>query len=525
MGLISTEVEVTLDSKTIKWYEEKGYEIPRWIDNRGRLKVKRGTKILVKIGDLPDGSGAKINVQCDGCGKLLEGIRWDNYNKYIKEDEKYYCQKCSNNLFGSAKRKNINLKKSISFYDWCYKNLLKEEADMIIIRWDENKNIDTNGNVLTPKDVSYSSLGFNRKGYWFKCLDNPEHESELKNISSFTVGEVSHLDCLQCKSIFITHPELIHFLVNKEDAHKYSFGSGKNVLMKCPDCGHEKELVLRNLVRQGFYCPKCSDGISYPNKLCFNFLEEIKDLNKIKDFETEKTFDWLKYSFKNKIRKGFLDFYFVLNDQKYVIEMDGFFHTNDNSMSGQTAEESKFIDNEKDRLCKEHDIIVIRIDSLKSELEYIKNNIINSNPSLPQLLNFKESDINWLKCHRYACNSFIKVVCDLWNSGIKNTKAIAEKIKLHNLTVSRYLKQGVELGWCNYYPKKSNEKYFKSKKVICLTTNEVFNSILEASKGNESNRSSISACCRGKLKSAGKHPETGEKMVWMYYEKYLELNK
>lgn len=522
MGLITEEVWVTLEPKTIKWYEDKGYEIPRWIDNRGRIKVKRGTKILVNVKDLPNSSGAKINVQCDGCGKLLEGIPWDNYNKYLKEDGKYYCQKCSNNLFGAEKRKNINLKKSLSFFDWCYQNLSKEEADIIMLRWDENKNIDINGNVLTPKDVSYSSLGFNRKGYWFKCLDNPEHESELKNISSFTVGEVNHLvDCLQCKSIFITHSELICFLVNQEDAYKYSHGCGKRIPMRCPDCGYEKELVLRTLVRQGFGCPKCGDGVSYPNKFCFNFLEDIKNLNKIKDFETEKTFDWLKYEFKNKIHKAFLDFYFEFNDNKYVIEMDGYFHTKDNSMSGQTKEESLYIDNEKDRLCRENDIKILRIDSLKSEWQYIKNNIMNS--ELPSLLNFKETDINWMKCHEFACNSFVKVVCDLWNNGIKSTKEIAGKIKLHSATISRYLKKGTELGWCDYDPKKSNKKYFKSKKVICLTTNEVFDSILEAKLKYGIYGSGISYCCKNKKESEGKLQD-GTKLQWMYYNEYLENN-
>jgi group I intron endonuclease len=33
----------------------------------------------------------------------------------------------------------------------------------------------------------------------------------------------------------------------------------------------------------------------------------------------------------------------------------------------------------------------------------------------------------------------------------------------------------------------------------------------------------ITRCCRGKLKSAGKHPQTGEPLRWMYYEEYLKL--
>ena len=29
--------------------------------------------------------------------------------------------------------------------------------------------------------------------------------------------------------------------------------------------------------------------------------------------------------------------------------------------------------------------------------------------------------------------------------------------------------------------------------------------------------SSIVKCCKGKIKSAGKHPDTGEKLIWEYY--------
>ena len=54
--------------------------------------------------------------------------------------------------------------------------------------------------------------------------------------------------------------------------------------------------------------------------------------------------------------------------------------------------------------------------------------------------------------------------------------------------------------------------------------NEIFNSITEASNKYNICYSSISECCRYKRKSAGKHPETGEKLKWMYYDEYLNLN-
>lgn len=57
MGLITNEVEITLNNRTIRWYENKGYEIPKYY-NKKRCKyiIKSGTKIKVKVEDLTNGS-------------------------------------------------------------------------------------------------------------------------------------------------------------------------------------------------------------------------------------------------------------------------------------------------------------------------------------------------------------------------------------------------------------------------------------------------------------------------------------
>ena len=57
------------------------------------------------------------------------------------------------------------------------------------------------------------------------------------------------------------------------------------------------------------------------------------------------------------------------------------------------------------------------------------------------------------------------------------------------------------------------KKYGKS--VICITTGKVFISASEAGRVTNINPSSISNCCRGGLKSAGKLSD-GTKLVWKY---------
>jgi len=514
--LLTKEVEINIakQGKNVKLLEDKGYKIPKVKDNNGKYVINKGTKIIIKSEDLSDGSGELVDVECDGCGKLLEGVVWNYYLKNIKKRGKYYCLKCAINLYGKEKQVKTNLRNnSKSFYDWCYEHLSKEEADNIIARWDYELNVDKEGNKLSPKDVSYGSKGINKKGYWFKCLEHPEHKAEQKNIKSFTSGQNGSIKCHQCNLIATTHQYLIKYLINKEDAYKYTSGSNKKIFLKCPDCGYKKEKSVYDLINKGLGCPKCSDGISYPEKFLFNVFEQL--LNR--DFETQlskATFEWCdNYRY---------DFY--INKLKCIIETHGLQHYEECKGSWATPlfriQED---DKAKEILAKNNNIInYIILDCRKSELEWIKNSVMNS--ELLNLLNFKEEDIDWLKCHEYACSSLVKVVCDMWNSGIRSVMEITKELNIGKETVRLYLKQGVKLNWCDYNPKESlKNKDYAFKQVICLTTGEIYNSIKEASNKYNINNG-ISMCCRKVKKSAGKHPITGEPLRWMYYDEYILLN-
>jgi len=372
------------------------------------------------------------------------------------------------------------------------------------------------------------------KGYEYICLGcgciNKTSEGNL----------IKKQGCPVCRNKIIikgindvatTASEYISYFVDINDAYKHSKDSGESVKCKCPECGYIKPMIIRNLTnknRLGFTCNKCGDGMSYPNKFGFNFLDQIKDLKTIEDFEAEKYYDWLIYEFKGKIRKGSIDFYFSINGKEYGVEMDGGWHNRDNSLSGQTKEESKFIDDEKDRLCAEHNIEIIRINCDKSEMEWIRNNMLQS--KLPQLLNFKDIDIDWLKCHEYACSNLVKIVCNLWNKGIRSTIKIGNILKLHSSTMSKYLKQGSELGWCDYDIKKGKLERIKKaqdsnkKKIICLTTGEIFDSQIEAEGKYNICRGNIGRSCKTPQRSAGKHPITNEPLRWQYYDEYIKEN-
>ena len=60
-----------------------------------------------------------------------------------------------------------------------------------------------------------------------------------------------------------------------------------------------------------------------------------------------------------------------------------------------------------------------------------------------------------------------------------------------------------------------------SRKIKCITTDKEFNCIREAGeyyKLTDSQVRHITNCCRGKRNYSGKHPITGEKLVWKYID-------
>nr|DAT99554.1 MAG TPA: hypothetical protein [Caudoviricetes sp.] len=76
--------------------------------------------------------------------------------------------------------------------------------------------------------------------------------------------------------------------------------------------------------------------------------------------------------------------------------------------------------------------------------------------------------------------------------------------------------------WCKPIKiKRSGKDLYNSKKVICLTTLEIFDSMSDAARKYENaHMANISRCCKGITKTCGKLPD-GTKLKWMYYKDYL----
>jgi len=359
------------------------------------------------------------------------------------------------------------------------------------------------------------------KGYKCKCLicGNvfEKIEDELKNHGCAVCSGLKVLKGYN--DLWTTHPETASLLKNKEIGYIVSFGSHEDHIFICPYCKREKVYAIKPVVKHGISCI-CSDNIPYPEKFIVNVLSQL-DIN----FTTQlskRIFPWCKnYRYDNYI-----------NDINCIVETHGKQHYEENNHFKMSLNEVQENDKNKEILAIKNGVEnYIIIDCRESELEWIKNSIMNSEPNLPKLLNFKEEDINWRECHEYACSNLVKESCKLWNDGVNNTSKIADKLKISKSTVIKYLKQGVELKLCNYNPKEESIKSGKNnggknkKKIICLTTGEVFKSQTKACEKYNISVANLSSCCRKIHKSAGRSTTTKEYLLWMFYDEYLIKNQ
>lgn len=299
-----------------------------------------------------------------------------------------------------------------------------------------------NGLVIIDQTRNVSKNGCTKRGYTVKCLTDGYIN---KNVSEYTLK--AGVGCPVCDNKIVvsgindvatTRPDLVKYFKNISDAKLYTKGSDKVVKFSCPICGFEKSMKVNDLSNQGFGCSMCSDGVSYPNKFVQYFLFCIGA-----DFVVEKKFRW-----SNNRR---YDIY--IPSLNCIIENNGKQHYD--LAFGDTIDGARKVKDEQINDKLKRDLALsngikhyVVLDCRKSRLDWIKNSIMNS--ELPNLLNFKEEDIDWKKCGECAANNILKEVCETFNKGNKTIQDIADEFKIHYSTARGYLKTGKRLGICDY---------------------------------------------------------------------------
>lgn len=274
-------------------------------------------------------------------------------------------------------------------------------------------------------------------------------------------------------------PDVAELLKNPSKGSLYSPASMEHEDFICPVCHSEINTSIRQVCRKGLYCPRCAKTNSYPNRFMFAILQSLKI-----DFEREYSPEFIK-----PMR---YDFYFIVNEQPVIIEMDGGFHKTDNKMRELTYEDIVAIDKYKTDMAVKHGIDVIRIDCAYKRIDYrfefIKDNILSSN--LSQYVDLNTIDFD--ECNKVALIPEIKQVCEMWDNGTHDMEELRKIFKITQITLLKYLKSGQDAGICTYnhaeYVKmvgmKNRQAGSGSRRmpILCLETNEIFSSRRQAHK-------------------------------------------
>lgn len=298
-------------------------------------------------------------------------------------------------------------------------------------------------------------------------------------------------------SIINNAPWMIkYFQGGEKEASKYSIYSNQKIFPICPDCKRvkNKSKSINNIYKNRSIGCSCSDNISYPEKFMVSVLDQLG-------------VDYIWQYSKGDAKwcdKYLYDFYIpALN---MIIETDGCQH---NSVGWvRTKEEQQEVDKIKKDLAYSNGVLnYMQINCYKSDMDYIKDNILGSN----MRLYFNFENIDWLKADEFALSNFIKNACLFFENNKDNMlmKEIQESLKISNSTLVRYLKKGNKHGWCNYDSKymhsiiHDKKKYKNCKHVKFIELNKVFLSasqiadLSEELVGVKLNKQKIQYVCNG----------------------------
>lgn len=399
MGLLSKQVKQRWSNRNKTYYTMKGYKYTKNYD-----------EFLVNVEDLPDKSHVLINVECDNCSKKIENLKWLNYKKYVKGDEKYFCRKCVERLFlgGQNKLTNEEIGNRIdNMLGWelinikrmenkTYVDLIDNEGYLYYDCWFNGINskykprfVDKSNpcsiqNIklwLKLNNRSFELLsdiysGTKEKLKW-KCLkeecgeifeaswDNIVQGNECSFCAGRQVGISNCLATLRPNIALEWHP------TKNGDLTPYDVtcGTHKYTWWKCNECGYEWSTMVSNKIKSNGGCPKCnqSNGEKAVVKILHNKIDYI-----------------IQYPFEDCKYKQVLPFDFYLPDYNICIEYQGIQHYEPVDFAGKGEEWAlrEFKDNQiRDQIkrdyCKDNNIKLIEIPYWDFEnIEEILTNII-----------------------------------------------------------------------------------------------------------------------------------------------------
>ena len=275
-------------------------------------------------------------------------------------------------------------------------------------------------------------------------------------------------------------PYVIPYLVDPEDAYRYTVFSNKKVKTKCPVCGEQRDYRIVQLTTSPYVCRRCGSASSLPEKFFYEFLKMYNI-----DFISQLSSAQKKWCGKYRY-----DFY--IPSVNTIIELHGKQHYN-KGIYNRTYEEIHAIDDKKIKLAFDNGIDnYCIIPFVRSEKKEMIEALINH--EVIELLGIDKSNLkdNLGKCFEKIYKSRLIPVCDYYNHNPDlSAKDIGKKLGISAPTVLKALHYGNEYGLCNYDGQKKLEKVRNTNnsavsKAVIITDltgcEHKFKSIREASR-------------------------------------------
>lgn len=246
MAILEKEVWVKIHNTTIDYFEKLGYEIPKIKDHQGRLRVKRGTEILVDIEHLSQRSHALITKICDDCGEHVKNKKYCNIIiAREKGNGKDYCRKCSNVNGWKNYKNNMSYEKTFEYY------AINNDMGYLLNEFSENNNV-------KPIEITHS----NGIEYKWNCVNGHEWFASTNN-------RIKGSGCPYCSGFFptkennlaIKFPNLAAewcFELNEKNPNEYTSFSNYKVWWVCLQ-GHKWVTGINNR-SNGTGCPVCNQS-------------------------------------------------------------------------------------------------------------------------------------------------------------------------------------------------------------------------------------------------------------------------
>ena len=247
--------------------------------------------------------------------------------------------------------------------------------------------------------------------------------------------------------VLALRPDLKIYIMNLDDVKGCSKTSKKEINVMCPYCRHKEKITIASLVRKsGNFCPLCSNGSSYPERVVAILLNRLNV-----NFKTQ-------FHFNGKCRSP--KRYDILTGDNCILEIHGGQH-----YSSKHNWHDKSYEEEHENDLLKYDMAVIHgyefnknyfvIDARESSIQWIKNSLENCK----YFHKYDLHNIDWHSVDIEARQTMLGVsICDFYmNNKGSSTTEIAEVYGVSKNTVINYLKWGAQCNICDYVPDKTNK--------------------------------------------------------------------